>query len=37
VLPTVKNHVHNILEKLRVGGRAEAVTAARRRGDLDGV
>lgn len=24
-LPTVKNHVHNILEKLHVGGRSEAV------------
>jgi len=36
-LPTVKNHVHNILEKLRVGRRDEAVTAARARGDLDRI
>jgi two-component system nitrate/nitrite response regulator NarL len=28
-LATVKNHVHNILEKLAVGGRAEAVRAVR--------
>jgi ATP/maltotriose-dependent transcriptional regulator MalT len=33
-LPTVKNHVHNILEKLRVTGRAEAVSAARARGEI---
>jgi two-component system, NarL family, nitrate/nitrite response regulator NarL len=33
-LATVKNHVHNILEKLHVGGRTEAVTAARARGEL---
>jgi two-component system nitrate/nitrite response regulator NarL len=32
---TVKNHVHNILEKLRVGRRAEAVVAARARGELE--
>lgn len=34
-LPTVKNHVHHILEKLSVDGRAEAVSAARARGELD--
>jgi two-component system, NarL family, nitrate/nitrite response regulator NarL len=34
-LATVKNHVHNILEKLRVGGRADAVLAASERGELD--
>jgi two-component system, NarL family, nitrate/nitrite response regulator NarL len=34
---TVKNHVHNILEKLRVVGRMEAVSAARARGDLDRI
>ena len=34
---TVKNHVHNILEKLHVVGRAEAVTAARARGELDPI
>jgi two-component system, NarL family, nitrate/nitrite response regulator NarL len=31
-LPTVKNHVHNILEKLGVAGRADAVRAVRRAG-----
>jgi two-component system nitrate/nitrite response regulator NarL len=31
---TVKNHVHHILEKLQVVGRAEAVSAARARGEL---
>jgi DNA-binding NarL/FixJ family response regulator len=36
-VPTVKNHVHNILEKLRVGRRDEAVTAARERGELDRI
>jgi DNA-binding NarL/FixJ family response regulator len=36
-VPTVKNHVHNILEKLRVDRRAEAVTAARARGELDRI
>jgi DNA-binding NarL/FixJ family response regulator len=36
-LPTVKNHVHNILEKLRVGGRSEAVSAAQARGELDRI
>jgi two-component system, NarL family, nitrate/nitrite response regulator NarL len=36
-LPTVKNHVHNILEKLRVSGRAEAVSAARARGEIDAI
>jgi two-component system nitrate/nitrite response regulator NarL len=30
-LATVKNHVHNILEKLEVDGRAEAAAAARAR------
>jgi DNA-binding NarL/FixJ family response regulator len=34
-LPTVKNHVHNILEKLHVDRRMEAVSAARARGELD--
>ena len=34
-LATVKNHVHNVLEKLRVDGRGEAVSAARARGELD--
>ena len=34
-VPTVKNHVHNILEKLHVHRRAEAVTAARARGELE--
>jgi DNA-binding CsgD family transcriptional regulator len=29
--------VHNILEKLRVGGRSEAVSAARARGELDRI
>jgi two-component system nitrate/nitrite response regulator NarL len=33
-LPTVKNHVHNILEKLHVGSRRDAVAAARDRGEL---
>ena len=33
-LATVKNHVHNILEKLSVGNRTEAVSVARARGDL---
>jgi two-component system nitrate/nitrite response regulator NarL len=36
-LPTVKNHVHNILEKLHVASRAEAVGAARARGELDTI
>jgi two-component system, NarL family, nitrate/nitrite response regulator NarL len=36
-VPTVKNHVHNILEKLRVGRRAEAVSAASERGELNGA
>ena len=35
-VPTVKNHVHNILEKLGVVRRMEAVSAARDRGELDG-
>jgi DNA-binding NarL/FixJ family response regulator len=30
-LATVKNHVHNILEKLEVDGRAEAAAVARAR------
>jgi two-component system, NarL family, nitrate/nitrite response regulator NarL len=29
-LPTVKNHVHNVLEKLQVRRRAEAIAVARR-------
>ena len=33
-LSTVKNHVHNILEKLQVRRRADVVSAARVRGDL---
>jgi two-component system nitrate/nitrite response regulator NarL len=36
-LATVKNHVHNILEKLRVTSRTAAVAAARARGELDRV
>jgi two-component system, NarL family, nitrate/nitrite response regulator NarL len=36
-VPTVKNHVHNILEKLCVGRRVEAVAAAWERGELDGA
>ena len=36
-LATVKNHVHNILEKLGVGHRTEAVVVARARGDLDAI
>jgi two-component system nitrate/nitrite response regulator NarL len=36
-VPTVKNHVHNILDKLRVGRRVEAVLAASERGELDGA
>jgi DNA-binding NarL/FixJ family response regulator len=34
-LATVKNHVHNILEKLHVRRRGEAAAAVRRRHDLD--
>jgi two-component system nitrate/nitrite response regulator NarL len=33
-LPTVKNHVHNVLEKLRVGHRADAAAAALARGEF---
>ena len=36
-LPTVKNHVHNILEKLRVHRRTDAVAAARARGELNRI
>lgn len=36
-LPTVKNHVHNILEKLHVATRGEAFGAARARGELDRI
>ncbi len=36
-LATVKNHVHNILEKLRVSSRTAAVAAARARGELDRI
>lgn len=36
-LATVKNHVHNILEKLGVGRRTEAVAAARARGELEPI
>ena len=36
-LPTVKNHVHNILEKLRVHRRMDAVAAARARGELNRI
>jgi two-component system nitrate/nitrite response regulator NarL len=36
-LPTVKNHVHNILEKLRVNRRTDAVAAARARGELNRI
>jgi two-component system, NarL family, nitrate/nitrite response regulator NarL len=36
-LATVKNHVHNILEKLRVSSRTAAVAAARASGELDRV
>ena len=36
-LPTVKNHVHNILEKLRVNRRTDAVAAALARGELNRI
>jgi two-component system, NarL family, nitrate/nitrite response regulator NarL len=36
-LPTVKNHVHHILEKLHVERRTEAVSVARARGEVDGI
>jgi two-component system, NarL family, nitrate/nitrite response regulator NarL len=36
-LPTVKNHVHNVLEKLQVATRGEAFSAARARGELDRI
>jgi two-component system nitrate/nitrite response regulator NarL len=36
-LATVKNHVHNILEKLRVRSRTAAVAAARARGELNRI
>jgi DNA-binding NarL/FixJ family response regulator len=35
-LPTVKHHVHHILEKLNVARRSEAVALARRTGMLPG-
>ena len=35
-LPTVKNHVHHILEKLEVARRGEAVAQLRHRGLLPG-
>ena len=34
-LPTVKHHVHHILEKLEVSRRSEAVAHARRAGLLE--
>jgi DNA-binding NarL/FixJ family response regulator len=33
-LPTVKNHVHSILERLSVASRTEAISAARASGEL---
>ncbi len=36
-LPTVKNHVHNILEKLQVSRRAEAAALVKRQGLWDGA
>jgi two-component system, NarL family, nitrate/nitrite response regulator NarL len=36
-LATVKNHVHNILEKLGVARRTEAAAAARLRGELERI
>jgi DNA-binding NarL/FixJ family response regulator len=36
-LATVKNHVHNVLEKLHVGSRTAAVAAARASGELDRI
>jgi len=36
-ISTVKNHVHNILEKLHVQHRAEVASVARRRGGLGGI
>lgn len=36
-IPTVKNHVHNILEKLGVRRRGEAAAKLRRRGTLGGA
>jgi DNA-binding NarL/FixJ family response regulator len=36
-LATVKNHVHNILEKLRVAHRIDAAPAALARGELDRI
>ena len=34
-LPTVKNHIHNILEKLKLGSRTDVATLARQRTELD--
>jgi len=36
-LPTVKNHVHNVLEKLHVAHRADAAVVALARGELDRI
>jgi two-component system, NarL family, nitrate/nitrite response regulator NarL len=36
-LPTVKNHVHHVLEKLCVAHRADAAAAALARGELDRI
>jgi DNA-binding NarL/FixJ family response regulator len=36
-VPTVKNHVHNILEKLELGSRSEAAAWMRRRATVTGL